>query len=94
MIDKTRDDYLNLLEEGKHVLDTPNEPNLPERDRMSLEQARALPNLNYDAYQTIPGSSRVTYDTVLKFADVDSVRDQWDREIKEKLETATKLPKR
>lgn len=74
----TRSDYQKLTYDGKQVLQSANEANLPMRAKGVLDQAQRTPEPRKDLDRLIPGSQRVTYRTVFGIAGVEAVYRQWE----------------
>jgi hypothetical protein len=81
--------YQQLIHDGQQVLDTSSGPNLPARAKKVLE-AGVLPP--FPESDRVPGSQRVTYETVFGFTSVAESRRKWEDEIKKKLEPYAKFP--
>jgi len=89
-VQKVNNWYRKLIQDGRQVLDDLNGPNLPGRARKVLEEASMPPFPENDKDQFLPGSRRVTYDTVFRFATVAQTRHTWENEIKRRLEPYSK----
>jgi GTPase SAR1 family protein len=89
-VQKVNNWYRKLIQDGRQVLDDLNGPNLPGRARKVLEDASMPPFPENDKDQFLPGSRRVTYDTVFRFATVAQTRHTWENEIKRRLEPYSK----
>jgi len=77
-LEQCRKTYQDLIRDGKKVIETAAEANLPRRARDVLDRANALPHPSRDQDRLIPGSSRITYATVFDFPDVKMlVSTQW-----------------
>lgn len=87
----TRQAYQKLIQEGTQVLDQKNEPNLPRRAKEVLDKARTLPDPKSDRDKLVPGSKRIPYSTVFGFAGIEPMYQQWDEEVKKKLQPFAKL---
>jgi len=69
-LEQNRKAYQDLIRDGKKVINTAAEANLPRRARDVLDRANALPHPSRDQDRLIPGSSRITYATVFNFPEV------------------------
>jgi GTPase SAR1 family protein len=89
-VQRVGDWYRTLTHDGEEVLAHAGEANLPTRARQVLDRASRPPFPEQDPDQTIPGSKRIRYRTVFRFAPVADARRHWD-EVKKKLEPAARL---
>jgi hypothetical protein len=90
-VQKVNSWYQKLIQDGRQVLNDLNGPKLPVRARRVLQDAATPPFPENDRDQLVPGSRRVTYDTIFRFASAAEMRRQWDEEIKKRLEPYAKL---
>jgi hypothetical protein len=89
-VQRVGDWYRTLTHDGEEVLAHSGEANLPARARQVLDRAGRTPFPEQDLDQTIPGSKRISFRTVFRFAVVADARRQWE-EVKKKLEPAARL---
>lgn len=82
--------YQKLVEDGRRVVNTRDDPNLIQRAKAVMERAKALPDARTDGAKPIPGSPRVTYTTVFALRGIDELLRQWD-DIRKKLEPVANL---
>jgi hypothetical protein len=80
--------YQQLIHDGQQVLDTSSGPNLPSRARKVLEAGASPP---FPEGDRVPGSQRVTYETIFGFTSIAESRRKWEDEIKKKLEPYAKF---
>jgi len=85
-----RRDYQRIADEGADVVRKKDAPDLPGRARQVLRKAKELPDPQRDRDKAIPGSGRVTYGTVFRFAEVASAYTAWER-VKKSLEPVAAL---
>ena len=91
--DDTVQAYKRVLEKGSLVLDTKNEPKLPERIQEVFALAKDLKTPENDKDKPLPGSDRLTYASVFQLAEIQTLLVEW-KKLKEKLEPAAKSDKR
>jgi len=85
--------YKRILEAGNLVLETRNQPKLPERIREVFALAKELKTPENDKDKPLPGSDRLTYATVFQLEEIQSLLGEW-KKLKEKLEPAARTPQR
>jgi hypothetical protein len=88
---RTKASYEELIKEGKQVLENTAAPNLPKRAKAVLEKARELPDPSRDQDKTVPGSRRMTYETVFHFTSVAELYRRWKDDVRKDLEPLAKL---
>ena len=85
--------YKRVLEAGNLVLETRNQPKLPERIREVFALAKDLKTPENDKDKPLPGSDRLTYATVFQLEEIQSLLGEW-KKLREKLEPAARTPQR
>jgi hypothetical protein len=82
--------YQKLVGDGRRVLDSAAEANLPARAREVLDAAKKPPFPAAEPDKLLPGAKRATYATVFGFSSVAKVRHEWEQ-IQERLRPAARL---
>jgi hypothetical protein len=84
-IEETKKAYQDLVRDGKNVIETAAQPNLPIRAQAVLARAETTPDSKRDHDKPIPRSKRITYATVFLFPDVLELSDRQWKEIERRL---------
>jgi hypothetical protein len=82
-------DYINVINAGKLVLQQKNEPNLPARIKEVLTLAESLKTPQKDKDKPLPGGSHLTYATVFQMSGIENLTREWNK-LKQTLEPALK----
>jgi hypothetical protein len=75
--------YADLVRDGKQIIDTADQPNLPVRISSLFDRARAVPDPQRDKDKLIPGSERITYESIFALPPLPGLYRQWrDLEVR------------
>jgi hypothetical protein len=76
-VNQTERAYADLIRDGKQIIETADQPNLPVRISGLFERAKAVPDPQRDKEKLIPRSQRITYDTVFGLPPLPALYRQW-----------------
>jgi hypothetical protein len=80
----TRRAYEDIIRDGKRVIDTSDQADLPGRTKRVFDQAKELPDPERDKEKSIPHSERITYAIVFRFQPLPDLHRHW-KEIEGRL---------